>query len=45
MFRQIMLFNILVSERRLIYRELHNKVKLMREYDTGKIVLVRKQVK
>ena len=45
MFRQRELFNILVSERRLRRRELCNKVKLMREFDTGYLVILRKQVK
>ena len=44
MFRQIELFNILVSERRMIHRELRNKGKSMREFDTIDLVVVRKQV-
>ena len=43
--RQIELFKILVYERRLRHRELRNKRKLMREFDTGYIVVVRKQAK
>ena len=39
------LFNILVSERRLIHRELRNKYKLMNEFDTGDLMVVRKKVK
>ena len=39
------MYNILVSERRLIHRELRNKGKLMREFETEYLVLVRKQVK
>ena len=45
LFRQIDLFNILVYERRLRHRELRNKEKLMREFDTVELVIVRKQVK
>ena len=45
LFRQIELFNILVSERRMIHRELHNKVKFRWNFDTGDLVVVRKQVK
>ena len=45
MFRQRELFNILLSERRLIHRELCNKGNLMSEFDTGDIVVVRKQLK
>ena len=44
-FIRIELFNILVSERRLRHRELRNKGKPMMEFDTGDLVLVRKQVK
>ena len=44
MFRQRELFNILVSERRLRHRELRNKGKLMREFDTGYLVVIRKHV-
>ena len=43
--RQIDLFNILVSERRLVHMDLRNKGKLMRKFDTGELVVVRKQVK
>ena len=43
--RQIELFKILLYERRLRHRELRNKRKLMREFDTGYIVVVRKQAK
>ena len=45
LFRQRDLFNILVYERRLRQRELSNKGKLTREFDTGELVIVRKQVK
>ena len=45
LFRQQELFHILVSERILRHRELRNKDKLMREFDTGDLVVVRKQVK
>ena len=45
LFRQIDLFNILIYERRLRHRDLRNKGKLMREFDTGDIVVVRMQVK
>ena len=45
MFRQRYLFNTLVSERSLIHRELQNKGNLMREFNTGDLVVVRKQVK
>ena len=45
MFRQRELFNILVYERRLRYREIRNKGNLMREFDTGDLELVRKHVK
>ena len=45
LFRQRKLFNILVSERRLIHREMRNKGNIMREFDTGDIVVVRKMVK
>ena len=45
LFRQRDLFNILVSERRMRHRELRNKGKLMREFDTGDLVIVSKQVK
>ena len=39
------MFNILVSESRLRHRELRNKCKLVGEFDTGYLVVVRKQVK
>ena len=45
MFRQIDMFNILVSESRLRHRELHNKVNIIREFDTVDLVVVIKQVK
>ena len=45
MFIQIELFNILVSERRLRHREIRNKGKIMRNFDTGNLVVVRKKVK
>ena len=45
MFRQIELFNILIYEMNLRHRELHNKDNLTREFDTGEIVVVKKQVK
>ena len=45
LFRQRELFNILVYERRLRHRELRNKGNLMREFYTGDLLLVRKQVK
>ena len=45
LFRKRELFNILVSERRRRHRELRNKVKCMREFDTGDLVVVRKQLK
>ena len=45
LFRQRDLFNILTSERRLSHRELRNKGKSMREFHTGDLVLLRKQVK
>ena len=35
LFRQIDLFNILISERRLRHRDLRNKGKLVKEFDTG----------
>ena len=44
LFRQKEQFNILVSERRLRHRELCNKVKLMRVFDTVDFVLVMKHV-
>ena len=45
MFIQREIFNILVSERSLIHREIRNKSKLIREFDARYIVVVRKQVK
>ena len=44
MFRPREIFNILVSENILIHGELRNKGKLTREFDTGYIVVLRKQV-
>ena len=44
MFRQREFFNILVYERRLRHREIRKKGKSMREFDTGDLVLARKQV-
>ena len=45
LFRQIEMFNILVSESRLRHREMHNKDKIVREFCKGDILVVRKQVK
>ena len=45
LFRQRELFNILVYERRLRHKELRNKGKIMREFDTGYLVIVKKQMK
>ena len=45
MFRQRELFNTMESERRLIHRDLRNKGKIMREFYTGDLLIVRKQVK
>ena len=45
LFRQIDLLNILISERRLRHRDLRNKGKPVREFDTGDIVVVSMQVK
>ena len=45
LFRKRDLFNILVSERRMRYMELRNKVNSMREFDTGYLVVLRKRVK
>ena len=45
LFRQRELFNILVYERRPRQREINNKGKLRREFDTEDLVVVRKQVK
>ena len=39
------MFNILISERRLIQREIRNKGNITREFDTGYLVVVSKQVK
>ena len=44
MFRQRDLFNILVYERRLRYRDLRNKFKLVRGFYTGDLVVVRENV-
>ena len=44
LFRKKEFFNILASERRLRHRELLNKGNLTREFYTGDLVLVRKQV-
>ena len=44
-FRQIEIFKIQVSERRLRHRELRNKEKIIREFDKGGILLVIRQVK
>ena len=44
LFRQRDLFNILVYERRLIHRDLRNKVKIMRDFDTEEIMVVRNQL-
>ena len=45
MSRQIKSFNILLSKRSLIHRDISNKGKPMREFDIGDLVVVRKQVK
>ena len=45
MFIQRELFNILVSDRSLRHREIGNKGNLVREFDTGYLVVVSKQVK
>ena len=45
MFRQIELFNNLVLYRRIRQRDLRNKYKLTREFDTGEVVVVTQQVK
>ena len=45
MFRQIYIFKILVSDRRLIYRYLLNKGKTTRKFDIGYIVVLINQVK
>ena len=39
------LFNILVSEKRLRHRDLRKKINLVREFVTGYIVLLSKQLK
>ena len=44
LFRKRELFNILVSEMRTRHRELDNKSKSMREFYTGELVVVRRQV-
>ena len=38
------IFKILVSERRIIHRELRKKLRQMREFATGYIVVVRNQI-
>ena len=45
MFRQRYLFKILLSDRSLRHMELCNKGKLMREFDTEDLVIIRKHVK
>ena len=45
MFKQREIFNILVSQRSLRQKKLHNKGNITREFDTGDVVVVRKQVK
>ena len=45
MFIQRELFNILVYERRLRNRDMRNKYKLIREFGTGYIVVLKKQLK
>ena len=45
MFRQRDIFNILVYDRRLKHRELRTIGNLTREFDTGDIVVLRKEVK
>ena len=45
MFRQRELFNILISERGVIHRDIRNKGKIMREFYTGDLFIVRKKVK
>ena len=42
LFRQKELFKILFSEKRLIHREPRNKDKLVRDFDTGDILVLRK---
>ena len=44
-FIQRELFNILLSESRLRHKEIYNKGKIMMEFNTGDLVLVRIQVK
>ena len=44
LFRQRELFNILVSKKRMIHRDIRNKRNLMRGFDTVDLVLVGKQV-
>ena len=45
LFIQIEMFNILVSGKRLRHRELRNKVNIIKEFDTGDLVVVIKLVK
>ena len=45
LFRQIELFKILVYESRLRHRELLKKGNIMRKFETGDLLVVRKQVK
>ena len=45
MFEQRELFNILVYDSGLRHRDMRNKGKMKREFDTGDIVVVRNQVK
>ena len=45
LFRKRELLNILVSKERLRYRDLCNKVKIIREFYKGDLVVVRRQVK
>ena len=45
LFRQRELFNVLLSERRLRHTDLGNKGKINKEFDTGELLLARKQVK
>ena len=44
MFKQREIFNIFLSDRRLIHKEMYKKGKLVRDFDTRDIVVVRKQV-
>ena len=45
LFRQRELFNILLYEKRMSHRKIHNKGKYMREFYTGELVVVSKQEK